>query len=69
MIKKKIKMLLDQHGLRGLISNWSLKNQLKILNLGNNFTYYRPKHLGLTIATASSEGSFRIYESVDLMNL
>lgn len=52
-----------------LASRWSVKTQLTEARKAVNCLEFAPRHWGLKLATGSADGSVRIYEAVDIMNL
>ena len=52
-----------------MISNWVLRTKLFESKESIEDIKFGPRHLGLILATASSEGLVRIYEAPDIMNL
>merc|ERR1712146_550068 len=49
--------------------NWVKKADLKDTQESVNKIEFAPRHLGLKLASCSSDGYVRIYEAVDIMNL
>lgn len=50
-------------------SRWTAKAQLTESRKAVTCVEFAPRHFGLKLATGSSDGSVRIYEAVDVMNL
>lgn len=48
---------------------WARKAQLGDSRDSVQDIKFSPRHLGLKLATASSDGLVRVYEAVDVMNL
>merc|ERR1712146_10915 len=49
--------------------NWVKKAELRDTQASVNKIEFAPRHLGLKLASCSSDGYVRIYEAVDIMNL
>ena len=52
-----------------LASRWTVKTQLTEARKQVSCLEFAPRHWGLKLATGSADGSVRIYEAVDIMNL
>lgn len=52
-----------------MLQRWINRAKLVDSRLAVNDIAFAPKHLGMQIACASADGSVRVYEAVDVMNL
>jgi len=52
-----------------ITTSWVKKAELSEARRSVSCIQFAPKHLGLMIATGSADGSVRIYEAIDVMNL
>ncbi len=60
----------ERSGVRtGSLGKWINRAKLVDSRQAVNDIAFAPKHMGLQIATCSADGSVRIYEAVDVMNL
>jgi nucleoporin SEH1 len=51
------------------LAKWTNRAKLVDSRQSVNDIAFAPKHMGLMIATCSNDGSVRIYEAIDVMNL
>jgi nucleoporin SEH1 len=56
-------------GNQGGFAKWSNRAKLVDSRQSVNDIAFAPKHMGLMIATCSADGSVRLYEAIDVMNL